>query len=220
MPYTRKWNRRFPTKNIRVNQLDDEIRATRLDIEQRMQSVLAGLGNWTSDPVVPTTVTRYERLHWSEFKPIIMYFNTYTGTNPPSGADYWDTLHNHGGRIVGSASRLFYAAIQLPKGAILNDVDISCVTAANTSFQITVYRIDRSVLPYARTSLATRIIAASTAQGNFSITSGGNINHTVATNDILWMEVFISNTNVGPGAAAYGFQGVTIKYSAAGTNNV
>jgi hypothetical protein len=53
MPYTRPWNEAVPG-NVAASTLDDEIRALKVDLRQRFETLI-GSGAWANDPVVALT---------------------------------------------------------------------------------------------------------------------------------------------------------------------
>lgn len=211
MAYTRPWSNLIPSPNRVGDEADDALRELRLDIEERMDDVLDSVGSWTSDPIVDTT-TYYEFLHWSVFREVAS--NWIYGSMAGSAAGDWtSTLFTQGLRHNGSATVTVYAPIELPADATLVDVDLSAVTQLSTSFAATVYVVDASTSTVSRTSLANRTIAASTAQGNFSLSSGAGINHALdhTKDEFLFVEIVMTNSNVG--AASFGFQGLRVTYT-------
>lgn len=210
MSYTRFWSSNTPSKNRPANQTAAALRELRVDVEERMTTVLTGLGSWTTDPVVAASASKYMLLHWSAFKPFLIY-----GANAGASAGNYDAAGlstQFGGRILGSGTLTIAAPILIPRPSTLVDVSIFGHTAANTSIAATVYEVDARTTSPTRTSLATRTVAASTGQNKFSVSSGANINKALI-NDLLyyWIEITLSNTNAG--SAAFGFQGALIQYT-------
>lgn len=210
MSYTRPWSSNTPSKNRPANQTATAIRELRLDVEERMNTVLTGLGSWTSDPTVAASASKYMLLHWSAFKPTLMY-----GSNAGASASNFDSAGlstQFGVRILGSGSLVINAPIILPRPCTLVDVSIFGHTAANTSIAATVYEVDVRTTSPTRTSLATRTVAASTGQAKFSVSSGANINKSLIDDRLhYWIEIVLTNTNAG--SAAFGFQGALIQYT-------
>lgn len=209
MSHTRPWPFLSPSPNRPSNEADDAIRELRVDIEERMAHLLPGIGNWTADPIVAPAFTRYMFMHYSQFRPFGQLFGAAAGT---AAGKISGTEFNGGVRIVGSGSLTLQADIQIPVGSTIVDIDLLGVTAANTSIVGNILKLNAVIPPYTLTTLATRTIAASTAQGTFSLSSGADIDYEIVEGDFIHATIVLSNTNVGN--ADFGFQGLRVHYFA------
>jgi hypothetical protein len=202
MTHTRSWQV-VVSGNRPRNQMDDAQREIRVDVQERMQDLLQPTGDWTADPVDAGTTSFRLFMHWSAFKNFLRLFGDKTG---------YDTLYNQGIRGTTGTTLVFTGQLRLPKGSVLTDVDVSCVTVVNTSITTVVYKVDASTSTPTRTTLATRALSGVNAQGNYSVSSGAGINSTVAsTEDLYFVEVTMVNSTAG--SANYGFHGITAKYT-------
>lgn len=202
MTYSRPWQV-VVSGNRPKNEMDDAQREIRDDVEDRMATLLSPNGSWTSDPVDAGTTAFRSHIHWSGFKRFDLAFGTVTS---------FDTLYNYGFRVVTGATVLAYGKFRLPRSCVLVDVEIACVTVTNTTIIATVYKVDASTSTPTRTQLATRTLTGANAQGIYSVSSGALINDTVGSEDQFYF-IEISLQNSSGGAANFGFQGVTLKYT-------
>lgn len=51
MPYTNPWSNIIPSGGAQASTIDDQIRQLRLDIQERMDTILDTGGKWTDDPI-------------------------------------------------------------------------------------------------------------------------------------------------------------------------
>lgn len=203
MTYTRRWTK-VVSPNRPKNQMDDAERELRVDVGERMQDLLGGVADWTADPVDDKLTGFSMFLHWSRFKRFATYvFGTVTSI---------DTLYNHGFRVTTGGSITLAGQVRLPKGAVLVDVYVHCVTVVNTTIATTVYAVDASTGTPTRTSLATRSLTGVNAQGRYSVSSGAGINATIGSDD-NFVEVEVTVTNSSGGAANFGFHGIEVTYT-------
>jgi hypothetical protein len=68
MAFTNPWSNIIPAGSDPANTADDEIRQLRLDIDERMDTIV---GDWSADPIVNLTTIR-KTAHWSDgnFDPL------------------------------------------------------------------------------------------------------------------------------------------------------
>jgi len=184
--------------------MDDAEREIKVDFGERMQDLLGGVADWTADPVDDKLNPFSMFLHWSRFKRFATYiFGTVTSI---------DTLYNHGIRTTTGGSIVLFGQVRLPKGAVLVDAYLHCVTVVNTTISAVVYAVDASTGTPTRTSLATRSLTGANAQGRYSISSGANINSTVGSDD-AFIEIEVTVTNSTGAAANFAFQGIEVTYT-------
>jgi hypothetical protein len=190
----------------------------RVDFAERAQDLLAGIGDWTTDPVVATT-TYYQYLHWSSFKvwdgnSAVFGGNGYVGGTPKV---FDQTLFNHGIRIVdtgAAVTTILYRRLWLPAPCTVVDVDVSCiVTAAGCAVAGEVLLLDTTTTTPTQTSLASRSLATGTTQGNYSLSSGANINQAILDTDKEFVFLKISLTSDGTTGVQFGFHGARVTYS-------
>ncbi len=219
MTYTRPWSTFSPNGKRPGGQFDDAQRELRVDLGERLGPILTSLGgNWTADPVA-SALTRYRYLHWSEFTLFANMANNTFGQNVYAtlSGQYTNTLINQGiGFIDGGAlvAVTMHATIDLPAGATLLDVDLSCVVgAASEQIVGTVYVTDSTTPTVTRTQLATRTFGNPTTQGNYSLSSGAGINRVLDRDLKEQLYLTVAVTTDQPINALTGFQGARISYT-------
>lgn len=201
MTYTRPWQI-VVSGNRPKNQMDDAEREIRVDFAERITDVIGSNADWTADPVDDGLTAFREHLHWSNFLRTAI-IGTVTSL---------DTLYNYGLRTSAGGAVTLSGRFMVPRECNLVDVEVACVTVVNTTIAVTVYKVDASTGTVTRTQLATRSLTGANAQSNYSVSSGALINDTVSSEDQFYFaEVTITNATAG--AANFGFQGLTLKYT-------
>jgi len=212
MTYTREFNVMFPSGARPASACAAALRELKVDIRERMDDLLLGAGDWNNDPVV-SAYNCYQLMHWSAFRRVDKMWDRAANTS----AGDWEVAGlttQYGVRTRGNSSPVLRAGLLLPRPCTLVDVSIFGHTTVNTSITGTVYKQDYSTSVVSRTSLASRTVAASTGQNIFSLSSGANINESIAANSLIQytLEITLQNSNVGA-AADFGFQGALVQYS-------
>lgn len=204
MTYTRVW-RVGVSPNRPRNQMDDSDREIRVDIEERMQDLIGPVGDWTTDPVDSGANQFYQPVHWSAFR---QWAGAGPATNVATSLSTQSAVRSNAGTTI-----TLTAQLPISSYGKLVDVVFSCHAAASTSVTFTVYKISRSdPTMITRTSLATRTVTGATAQGNFSVSSGANINETLDPDNYVYFAQ-VAVTNSTGGAADFGFQGALVSYT-------
>jgi hypothetical protein len=107
MAYTNVWTIVSPTGSTPAKQIDEEFRKFRLDVQERMNSIVT---DWTADPVVPSSSFGGP----ATGKGIYIQSSSFVqGGSDPTGVTY------SFGKLTTTQNRNydFYAAITLPAGA-------------------------------------------------------------------------------------------------------
>lgn len=111
MAFTNVWSNIIPAGSDPANTADDEIRQLRLDIDERMDSIV---GDWSADPIVGLTTIR-KTVHWCD------------GTFDPLGSDTMAegyTIFGVGMHPQAIGTNVHWRMnMKLPVGATLQKVD-------------------------------------------------------------------------------------------------
>jgi len=218
--YTRPWSNAAPSGARAANQADDIMREIRVDVEERLGTLLAGVGTWTNDPIASSTVTRYQYIHWSGFniltgKSVVMGGNVFT---VGVALEYDSTLYNYGIKTVdgsgGPVSLVLARKFLLPVPCTIVDVDlIAGVAQASSSVAAQILLVDTTTTTPTETSLASRTLSNPTTQGAYSVSSGANINQAVSGDDKEYVYAKITLTTDSAVNPSFGFQGIRIRYT-------
>jgi len=118
MAFTNVWSNVIPAGSDPANTADDELRQLRLDIDERMDTIVA---DWSADPLQPLTGIR-KTAHWSD------------GNFDPLGSDTLTEGYLVFGTqlrpIVQGQTLVWRMNMRLPVGAILQKVDFRVFRAS------------------------------------------------------------------------------------------
>lgn len=194
MAYTNVWNTTNPVGSDPASNADDDIRKLRLDIQERMDTVL-GTGNWTVDPVVSWTGANTLFLSWGAFS-IITGGATWTNA---AGSNYGLTTATPG-------TYQLYAHVPVPRGVVITGISVVGRTSASATIVGTLESVDATTSVPVQATLATVTLPVGTDQ-------------TVIDSSVLAVTVNSTSTNylfyylhIAMGAGTY-FHGVRITYT-------
>lgn len=206
MSYTRRINTREPSDNRPGAQFDDVQREIRLEISERMDTIV---GNWSADPIASVAASFYMMLHWSAFKPPYIF----SQLGGAATANDYAALTNYGmSQYGGGAGGVEYNAnIPMMPGCTLVDVFASFVSVVTSTFTLKVLETSSPLVAnVTQTALASRTVAGVSAQNNLSISTGAGINTVMSASKLYSVYVKIVPA---AGVSAHGFQGVNIQYT-------
>jgi len=176
MTYTNAWSDTIPLGTDLANTIDDSIRQLRLDIHDRMNSIVQ---DWTADPIVLAdaalgTLTKNIFIHHSAFQPDDPAHETITRTAE---------------KLIVSpftSSATFWAPVSLPIGAVITGVVFNITQGIGLPCNLKLRKVVFNTAPTPPT--ATDLFATVTNSSSFSeYTVNGS--YTVLNNDVLFFEV-------------------------------
>lgn len=197
MTYTKAWRSTVPSRNAPKNTIDDEIRSLRLDFQERLNTVVSGVGSLASDPVIPLTASRFQAYHWSQFKQ--------SAESPAGAVSPISTKFGLGAPLLTTTQ--YNLSISLPIGDVIQSIHLSSETTATGTIVWTVHSLETAAVPYVHTSIATGTLTA-TAQANTALV-------TAAALTITATKFYYVTLTLHESAGAYsdwGFQGVRVIY--------
>ena len=203
--YTNPWSNTIPLGTDIANTIDDSIRQLRLDISDRMNSIVV---DWAADPVVlqPQSGGPFNGknifVHHSLFQPISPLLTwtvgvTPTSTNIPQRVAESFSLGS-GAATYNGANVKFWAPIILPVGATITGVVFNMTQGSGAALNMKLRKVVFNTAPTPPTS--SDILATVT---NTSVFAEYIINGTyvILNNDVLFLEVEMNTVSVFYNAA-------------------
>jgi hypothetical protein len=183
MPYSNAWTNNHPLGSAAPSGIDDAARRLRLDIQERMDSIV---DDWTADPVVLTVSgiggqTGVEVFFSHNLIEVEDDTNSWTRTDL-----YLETDNNTGDR--------YYMPLMLPVNAELQQIDILIDKHNSPQVDITLQYVEFDVTPAALTVGSTQNY---TTVGIQKYTFASSMAHTIVTDRMYQLKFEL----VGAGAA-------------------
>jgi len=195
MAYTDPWLATQPVNTDAVSGADDEIRKTRLGIQERMDDVLGAVGSWATDPITQD-IDKNQFIHWSAFS------STQGGSTLAVGSDF---------SLQSASAVTLYAPVLLPRGATITAIEIKAKsTGATAALALTLEKVDTTGAP-AQTTLATITVPPLSVIGDFLL---GSISLSIDATPSNFIYYYLKITWPADGTGLAGFVGVTLSYNA------
>ncbi len=196
MAFTNPWSNIIPAGSDPANTADDEIRQLRLDVDERMDTIV---GDWSADPLFTLLGIR-RTVHWSDGQFDPLGVSTLTEGYEVLGVQLHPLTQNQ--------TMVWRMNMRLPVGAILQKVDFR----VNRSSLFTVMNIQ---VAEADDAIPSEFVLATAAVGTFSgwVTPslGPALGLTVAQDKPLLAKVDM-NFGVGAGPTDLGLFQVHYEY--------
>jgi len=177
MPYTNAWSDVRPPGTELARNIDDEFRAFRLDVHERMNSLVV---DWTADPVVlaPSGSSDLIRII-----PYSSWLNDYHGV---AGVGIFD------GVAVGASGSGPYAATVnavIPRNATITNIihNISPEVGGGITWEFKLLSVD---FPVAAPIAPTTVYSMSTAVDGIQVMDSGVISKTLDSDNKIYSFVF------------------------------
>lgn len=184
MAFTNSWSDIIPAGSDPANTADDEMRQTRLDVHERMDTIV---GDWTADPLFVLTGIR-KSLVWSD-GGLLSEITSY-------GTDSFGIHLN-----VALDQLTWWTRLPLPVGAILQDVEFTVFDdVAGASVANEVFRT--SYAPPARVSLGS--VTSVTVPLIYQLVSVTALAHTVLIDEPILCRSLITSVVAANSARYYG----------------
>lgn len=134
MPYTNPWSNIIPSGGAQAITIDDQIRQLRLDIQERMDTILATGGKWTNDPIaLPSFSGQVNDRHIIIPALAIQHVNDEDNTR-------WE-WGGHGIFKAQDAGLVSVCPLQLPIGIVITRFEfISQLFGSGTSLSVKLYK--------------------------------------------------------------------------------
>lgn len=165
--YTNAWDVTSPAGTVQAKLIDDHIRRLRLDIQERMNSLVE---DWTDDPVILKDVLAGKK----DDDSIIIPFTKFVPADPDQGGWVSSTAVSTGN---------VYAPITgIPIGATITLVELVMTGSGK------VWRVMRRAFS-ANPAASTTIDTVAHGAGTLALSQTVALTHVVAANDMLWLEI-------------------------------
>ena len=134
MAYTQAWSNLIPLGSAAASTADDELRALRRDVQERMDTIL-GAGKWATDPVVTYPIAGIKQ-----------YLSIFSGQLVSGGAGVSSAVFNAANFQLtssGAGSAKFMIPFSLPVGYTLTQAKLFGVTGgvAGMTVRLAVHRM-------------------------------------------------------------------------------
>lgn len=195
MPYTNGWTINVPLGSDQANTADDQIRRFRLDVQERMNTLLGGT-NWANDPVLTMTgnilIIPFFFGVSEALASVTMIQQTANGYCNPS--------------VLGTNARWFVPLnFSGHNGIVITKVRASLFWTAACTASLTVYSSVLSA-PAAPTSLGT----VSSASAGWSIQDAAIANYTVINTESIYAVITLTSSGA---AANTRYGGLEVTYN-------
>lgn len=203
MAYTNIWSVLTPANLDSSAGAAADMRKIRLDIQERMETLL-GTGNWATDPVtVLGSSDLYLMYHWSDF-------NILSATGGVTWAAVVGT--QYGIAPSSTTTGTMYCPMVIPRGVTITSIEILGGTGATSTLTLTLEDIDATTGTIALTTHATASMLAGTTQ---SSKASATVSVQVDTTLTNYRHYYLKLVLVASSANTAWFQGARVNYTRA-----
>lgn len=199
MAYTNTWSTTTPANTDSSAGAAADMRKIRLDIQERMETLL-GVGNWSTDPIVVFAANNFLMYHWSDFVILSTSAVTYSAL---AGSLYGVTPNS-------AANVTLYCPMVLPRGVTITTIEIIGQTASTSTLTLTLESIDATTGTVTQTTHATATMAGATTQSAKASSVVAVTVDAVVTNYQFYYLKLVMYAHASSGAW---FQGVRVNYT-------
>ena len=196
MPYTNTWVDNIPLGSALANTIDDQIRQLRLDIHERMDSVVI---DWTADPVQLQSDVAIATTQ----KNIFVHHSAFQLQLPVSGfpaSQVFAPLRTAEslsmGFAIGANLVSLWAPVILPVGAIITGVLFDLTQGSGVALNMKLRKFVFTDTPPVSSDLFA-LVSNNVAYKEYIV----NGSYTILNNDVLFFEVQMSSTSLFYSAA-------------------
>lgn len=146
MAYSRAWSNVTPSGSALANTVDDEIRNLRVDIQERLDTIL-GAGKWATDPIADLTSK-------------VLYIPGWAGMKgADTGVGFVD--NTYGLSLTNNGNAIWFIPIVLPQGCTITGIQIPYSVGVGQT-------LDANFTSVGGATLATPISISGALSGNAS----------------------------------------------------